>query len=299
MANASPDYDDSLPSDSEAPAASSPIPTGPAPTGPIPIGPASSGPKPEIRPEAGTGGDTWFGFERVTTRRKTELVRGVFDSVAGKYDLMNDLMSGGIHRLWKSAMIDWLAPRPGQRFIDVGGGTGDIACRILDRASGSHVTVCDLTPAMLEAGRDRALDQGRLEGLSWVSGNAEHLPVPDMTFDAYTIAFCLRNVGDRLQGLRDAYRVLKPGGRFLCLEFSHVALPPLAKLYDLYSFKLLPWLGARVAGDRDSYQYLVDSIRSFPTQDALAGEMTEVGFRQVKYRNLSGGIAALHSGWRV
>ena len=169
----------------------------------------------------------------------------------------------------------------------------------LDRAPGNHVTVCDLTPAMLAVGRDRAIDQGRLSGLSWVSGNAEHLPVPDMAFDAYTIAFCLRNVGDRVQGLRDAYRALKPGGRFLCLEFSHVALPPLAKLYDVYSFKLLPWLGARIAGDRDSYQYLVESIRRFPTQDTLAGEMAEVGFRQVKYRNLSGGIAALHSGWRV
>jgi demethylmenaquinone methyltransferase/2-methoxy-6-polyprenyl-1,4-benzoquinol methylase len=244
-------------------------------------------------------GETWFGFERVTTRRKTELVRGVFDSVASKYDLMNDLMSGGVHRLWKSSMIDWLAPRAGQQFIDVGGGTGDVACRILDRAPGAHVTVCDLTPAMLEVGRDRAIDQGRLSGLSWVSGNAEHLPAPDMHFDAYTIAFCLRNVGDLQQGLRDAYRVLKPGGRFLCLEFSHVAVPALAKLYDLYSFKLLPWLGARIAGDRDSYQYLVESIRRFPTQDNLAGAMAAAGFQQVKYRNLSGGIAALHSGWRV
>jgi demethylmenaquinone methyltransferase/2-methoxy-6-polyprenyl-1,4-benzoquinol methylase len=254
----------------------------------------------DSQPGAAAGpGETWFGFERVTTRRKTELVRGVFDSVAGKYDLMNDLMSGGIHRLWKAAMIDWLAPRPGQQFVDVGGGTGDIACRILDRAPGAHVTVCDLTPAMLEVGRDRAIDQGRLSGLSWVSGNAEHLPMPDMRFDAYTIAFCLRNVGDLQQGLRDAYRVLKPGGRFLCLEFSHVAVPALAKLYDLYSFKLLPWLGGRIAGDRDSYQYLVESIRRFPTQDNLAGAMTAAGFQQVKYRNLSGGIAALHSGWRV
>lgn len=243
--------------------------------------------------------ETWFGFERVSTTRKTELVRGVFDSVAGKYDLMNDLMSGGIHRLWKSSMLDWLAPRPGQRFIDVGGGTGDIAFRILDRAPGAHVTVCDLTPAMLMVGRDRAIDQGRLEGLSWVSGNAENLPAPDMQFDAYTIAFCLRNVGDLEQGLRDAYRVLRPGGRFLCLEFSHVALPALAKLYDLYSFKVLPWLGSKVAGDRHSYQYLVESIRRFPTQDALAGAMTAAGFQQVKYRNLTGGIAALHSGWRI
>jgi len=281
MAAASPDFDDSRPSDSESSGA----------TGPY-------GDRGTDAKDARSG-EAWFGFEKVSSQRKTELVRGVFDSVAGKYDLMNDLMSGGIHRLWKAAMIDWLAPRPGQQFIDVGGGTGDVACRILDRAPGSHVTVCDLTPAMLAVGRDRAIDQGRLSGLSWVSGNAEHLPVPDMAFDAYTIAFCLRNVGDRVQGLRDAYRALKPGGRFLCLEFSHVALPPLAKLYDVYSFKLLPWLGARIAGDRDAYQYLVESIRRFPTQDVLAGDMTEVGFRQVKYRNLSGGIAALHSGWRV
>jgi demethylmenaquinone methyltransferase/2-methoxy-6-polyprenyl-1,4-benzoquinol methylase len=280
MAAASPDFDDSRPSDSESP-------------------PTTPGGDMKAIPGKENPAETWFGFERVSTRRKTELVRGVFDSVAGKYDLMNDLMSGGIHRLWKASMIDWLAPRPGQRFIDVGGGTGDVACRILDRAPGSHVTVCDLTPAMLAVGRDRAIDEGRLSGLSWVSGDAEHLPVPDMAFDAYTIAFCLRNVGDRVQGLRDAYRALKPGGRFLCLEFSHVALPPLAKLYDLYSFKLLPWLGARIAGDRDSYQYLVESIRRFPTQETLLSEMAEVGFRQVTYRNLSGGIAALHSGWRV
>jgi len=265
-----------------------------------PLDPSDMDPDSPDMPSAGApSGDTWFGFERVSTARKTQLVRGVFDSVAGKYDLMNDLMSGGVHRLWKAAMIDWLAPRQGQQIIDVGGGTGDIAFRILDRAAGAHVTVCDLTPAMLAVGRDRAIDQNRLTGLSWVSGNAEALPAPDMRFDAYTIAFCLRNVADLEQGLREAYRVLKPGGRFLCLEFSHVALPALAKLYDLYSFKLLPWLGDKVAGDRHSYQYLVESIRRFPTQETLAGAMTAAGFQQVKYRNLTGGIAALHSGWRI
>ena len=247
--------------------------------------------------------ETWFGFRRVEAAEKTELVRQVFSSVAGRYDLMNDLMSGGIHRLWKGAMIDWLNPRAGQRFLDVGGGTGDIAFRIHERAPEADITVCDLTPEMLSVGRDRAIDRGILGsgpgGIAWVSGNAETLPVGEMHFDAYTIAFCLRNVGDQAKALREAYRSLRPGGRFLCLEFSHVAVPALAKLYDTYSFKVLPWLGQHVAQDRDSYQYLVESIRRFPTQDHLAGMIAEAGFQQVSYRNLSAGIAAVHSGWRV
>jgi len=247
--------------------------------------------------------ESWFGNRRVDAAEKTALVREVFSSVAGRYDLMNDLMSGGIHRLWKSTMLDWLNPRPGQRFLDVAGGTGDIAFRILERAAGAHVTVCDLTPAMLAVGRDRAIDRGILPGasggLDWVSGNAEALPVTEMGFDAYTIAFGLRNVGDQQKALREAYRALRPGGRFLCLEFSHVAVPALAKLYDLYSFKVLPWLGQQVAQDRDSYQYLVESIRRFPTQDHLTGMIAEAGFQNVSYRNLSAGIAALHSGWRI
>jgi demethylmenaquinone methyltransferase / 2-methoxy-6-polyprenyl-1,4-benzoquinol methylase len=242
---------------------------------------------------------SWFGFRRVDAAEKTELVRQVFSSVAGRYDLMNDLMSGGIHRLWKGAMIDWLNPRNGQRFLDVAGGTGDIAFRILERAPEASATICDLTPEMLKVGRDRAIDRGILNGIDWVSGNAEALPVAEMHFDAYTIAFGLRNVGDQAKALREAYRALRPGGRFLCLEFSHVAVPALAKLYDLYSFKVLPWLGQQVAKDRDSYQYLVESIRRFPTQDRLAGMITEAGFQQVSYRNLSAGIAALHSGWRI
>jgi demethylmenaquinone methyltransferase/2-methoxy-6-polyprenyl-1,4-benzoquinol methylase len=216
---------------------------------------------------------------------------------------MNDLMSGGIHRLWKGAMIDWLDPRGGQRFLDVAGGTGDIALRILERAPSAAVTICDLTTEMLSAGRDRAIDRGILGrgpgGIDWVTGNAEALPVREMHFDAYTISFGLRNVGDQMKALHEAYRALRPGGRFLCLEFSHVAVPALAKLYDLYSFRVLPWLGQHVANDRDSYQYLVESIRRFPSQDRLAGMMTEAGFRQVTYRNLSAGIAALHSGWRI
>jgi demethylmenaquinone methyltransferase/2-methoxy-6-polyprenyl-1,4-benzoquinol methylase len=243
--------------------------------------------------------ETWFGYRKVDAAQKTELVRAVFSSVASRYDLMNDLMSGGIHRLWKSAMIDWLNPRNGQRFLDVAGGTGDVTFRIRDRAPEAEVTVCDLTPEMLEVGRDRAIDRGILAGIEWVAGNAESLPVDEMKFDAYTIAFGLRNVGDQMQALREAYRALRPGGRFLCLEFSHVAVPALAKLYDLYSFKVLPWLGQQVAKDRDSYQYLVESIRRFPSQDRLAGMITEAGFQRVSYRNLSAGIAALHSGWRI
>jgi demethylmenaquinone methyltransferase/2-methoxy-6-polyprenyl-1,4-benzoquinol methylase len=212
---------------------------------------------------------------------------------------MNDLMSAGIHRLWKAAMLDWLNPRPGWTCLDVAGGTGDIAFRIHERQPTARVTVCDLTPAMLEVGRDRAIDRGLLDGIDWVSGNAEDLPFGDMHFDSYTIAFGLRNVGRQQRALEEAYRVLRPGGRFLCLEFSHVAAPALARLYDHYSFKVLPWLGQTVAGDRDSYQYLVESIRKFPTRDKLAGMMSAAGFRQVAFRSFTGGIAALHSGWRV
>lgn len=247
-----------------------------------------------------TGESADFGFRRVDATDKPGLVRGVFDSVAQRYDLMNDLMSGGIHRLWKTAMIDWLAPRPGWRVLDVAGGTGDVACAILDRTEGSaHVTVCDLTPAMVEVGRDRALDRGRIAGLAWVSGDAERLPIADGSIDAYTIAFGLRNVTHVNSALAEARRVLKPGGRFLCLEFSRVVLPMLDRLYDLYSFKVLPALGAAVTGDRAAYEYLVESIRRFPAQDELAALMTAAGLDQVKYRNLTGGIAALHSGWRL
>ena len=242
---------------------------------------------------------TWFGNRRVEMGAKTMLVGELFRSVAGKYDLMNDLMSVGVHRLWKSTMVDWLDPRPGWRLIDVGGGTGDIALRILDREPSVKVTVCDLTPAMLDIGRGRAIDRGRLSGIVWVAGNAEALPAPDMSFDAITIGFCLRNVADQQKALGEAYRVLRPGGRFLCLEFSKVVMPALSRLYDLYSFNLLPWLGERVAEDRESYQYLVDSIRRFPDQKTLAGMMTSAGLQRVTWRNLSGGIAALHSGWRI
>jgi demethylmenaquinone methyltransferase / 2-methoxy-6-polyprenyl-1,4-benzoquinol methylase len=246
------------------------------------------------------GEETWFGFRRVETSEKPHLVREVFERVAGRYDLMNDLMSGGIHRLWKSAMIDWLAPRPGQLLLDVAGGTGDIAQRFLARAGASgRVVVCDLTPAMLAVGRDRAIDRGVVTGIDWIAGDAQALPLADRSVDAYTIAFGLRNVADIDKALVEARRVLKPGGRFLCLEFSQVVLPQLKQLYDLYSFQVLPWMGRIVAGDRDAYVYLVESIRRFPPQDELAQRMTAAGLERASYRNLSGGIAALHSAWRI
>ena len=244
--------------------------------------------------------ETDFGFRRVAAGDKARLVRRVFDAVAGRYDLMNDLMSGGVHRLWKSYLIDRLGPRPGQTLLDVAGGTGDIALRFLERAgASSRAVVCDINEAMLRRGRDRAIDRGRVAGIEWIAGDAERLPVASMSVDACTVAFGLRNVTQLPVALAEARRVLKPGGRFLCLEFSRVALPPLARAYDLYSFAVLPRLGAAVTGDRDAYQYLVESIRRFPAQDALARALSEAGFDRVGYRNLTGGIAALHSGWRL
>ena len=241
---------------------------------------------------------THFGFRTVREQEKASLVRAVFDDVAPRYDLMNDLMSAGIHRLWKAAMLDWLRPRPGMSLLDVGGGTGDIAFRFA-RRGGGPVVVCDINREMLAVGRDRAIDRNLGADIQWVCGDAESLPIPDRAVEAYTIAFCLRNVTHIDQALADARRVLKPGGRFLCLEFSHVVLPLLDRVYDAYSFHLLPWLGQMVAGNREAYQYLVESIRKFPPQAELAERMRAAGLAQVSYRNLSGGIAALHSGWRL
>jgi len=249
---------------------------------------------------------THFGYKTIATEQKAVRVRAVFDAVAPRYDLMNDLMSVGIHRLWKAAMLDWLAPRQGWHVLDVAGGTGDIAFRILDRlaihnggSAEGRVTVCDINESMVDQGRDRALDFGHLNGLDWVTGNAEVLPFPDMYFDAYTIAFGLRNVTSIETALKEALRVLKPGGRFLCLEFSTVKVAGLNAFYDRYSFSVLPRLGQIVAGDGNAYRYLAESIRRFPAQDSLETMMETAGFDQVKHRNLSGGIAALHSGWRL
>lgn len=246
-----------------------------------------------------TSGEADFGYRRVKAEEKARLVRQVFDSVADRYDVMNDLMSGGVHRLWKGELIDRLAPRPGQRLLDVAGGTGDIAQRILDRAEDAEIIVCDVSESMLRRGRDRAIDAGRLAGIRWVCGDAERLPVESASVDGYTIAFGLRNVTHIDAVLAEARRVLKPGGRFLCLEFSQVDAPLLRRAYDLYSFAVLPLLGQVVAGDREAYQYLVESIRRFPPQRELARMMEASGLEQVSFKNLTGGIAALHSAWRL
>ncbi len=242
----------------------------------------------------------WFGDRAVDPDEKTGLVHGVFSNVASRYDLMNDLMSGGIHRLWKSRLIAMIRPRPGEHLLDVAGGTGDISMRFLDAAGeGAGATICDLTESMVRVGRDRAIDRGRVIGLDFVVGNAESLPIADASVDVYTIAFGLRNVTRIDPALAEARRVLKPGGRFFCLEFSQVVLPAFRRVYDAYSHAAIPRLGALVAGDRDSYQYLVESIRRFPDQPALAERLTEAGLSHARWHNLSGGIAAIHSGWRT
>ncbi len=249
-------------------------------------------------PAAAAEKTTHFGFETVPEKEKGARVRGVFDSVASRYDLMNDLMSLGVHRLWKAAFIDRLNPRPKMRLLDVGGGTGDIAFKFLERGGG-HVTVCDVNNAMLEVGRDRAIDRGILKGVQWLTGDAENLPVQDSSFDSYTIAFCIRNVTHIDRALKEARRALKPGGHFLCLEFSHLLEPILRGLYDAYSFKALPALGEFIAGDREAYQYLAESIRRFPGQEAFSSMIAEAGLERVRHQNLSGGIAAIHSAWRL
>ena len=251
------------------------------------------------------GPEVPFGFRDVPAGDKPGLVRGVFDSVATRYDLMNDLMSGGIHRLWKRAMIDALKPRKGWTLVDLAGGTGDIAFAFLERVEGPNgevdgrAVICDLTPGMLEVGRDRALDRGILEGIEWIAGNAEKIPLDEGCADAVTMAFGLRNVADIDAVLGEAHRILKPGGRFMCLEFSRCNLPGLDRLYELYSFHVLPHLGRVVTGDEAAYRYLVESIRRFPPQEALAKRFEQAGFARVDWRNLSAGIAALHWGWRV
>ena len=241
---------------------------------------------------------THFGFKRVDEHAKAGMVREVFSSVAGRYDVMNDLMSAGMHRLWKNTFVQKINVSSNAAILDLAGGTGDIAVR-LKHKTGAQVTVCDINEAMLSVGRDRQFDKGESNGLRWVCGNAEHLPVPDNSLDVITIAFGLRNVTDIPQALRDAYRALKPGGQFLCLEFSQVVIPTLAKIYDKYSFTLIPKIGELVTKDRDSYQYLVESIRMFPKQEELKRMMEAAGFARVAYDNLSMGIVAIHRGWKI
>jgi demethylmenaquinone methyltransferase/2-methoxy-6-polyprenyl-1,4-benzoquinol methylase len=254
-------------------------------------------------PESASTGPTRqasFGYREVPAAEKAGMVRRVFESVAPRYDLMNDLMSGGVHRLWKDTLVDVVNPRPGERFLDVAGGTGDVAFRILKRqGKRPDVTVCDINPAMLEVGRDRAIDRGLVRGLAWTTGDAEDLPFPDRSFDGYTIAFGLRNVTDIDKALAEAHRVLRPGGRFHCLEFSRVRSATIARLYDSYSERALPLIGRLVAGDAESYRYLHESIRRFPPQKELATRMTAAGFANVAWRDMTLGVVALHSGWRI
>ena len=241
-----------------------------------------------------------FGYGRVEAEEKSHLVRDLFDRVAGRYDLMNDLMSAGTHRLWKRQMIDWLAPKPGACHLDVAGGTGDIAFRVNTRLAGEgRVIVCDLSENMVLQGRARGWDRGILSGVEWLVGNGEALPLAARSVDSYTIAFGIRNVTHIEKVLTEAARVLKPGGRFMCLEFSPEQAPGISRLYEIYSFFVIPWLGGMVAEDRDSYRYLVESIRRFPAPENFANMIRAAGFGGVKWRPLSAGIAALHSAWRI
>jgi ubiquinone/menaquinone biosynthesis methyltransferase len=241
---------------------------------------------------------TDFGFTDVPRGAKKSMVRAVFDSVAPRYDLMNDLMSLGVHRAWKQVFATVLDPRPGARLLDLAGGTGDISFGWLARGGGSAI-LSDINPAMLSVGRDRAIGRGIVGGLEFLVADAEALPIPDRCVDVVSMAFGLRNCTDKDAVLREAFRVLRPGGRFCCLEFSRVEVAALAPLYDAWSFKVLPRLGALVAGDEASYRYLAESIRMFPDQQRLAEMFRAAGFARVSLRNLSGGIAAIHQGWRL
>ncbi len=276
--------------------------------------------KTKINKDAAEATQDSFGFKKAAPEQRTKLVREVFESVAPKYDVMNDIMSLGIHRVWKADFVREVAPKASEVILDLAGGTGDIAflmektrgrftmdtrrnlssCSPSARHGDGHdrneITICDINPAMLKVGQQRAMDKGFHGRFNWVEGNAEELPFHDNSFDVVTIAFGLRNVTRLSKALTDILRVLKPGGRFYCLEFSHIPVSLLQKLYDGYSFKFLPWAGEKVAGDRAAYQYLAESIRAFPDQQALVKLMQQAGFNNVRTRNLSLGIAATHSG---
>ena len=243
---------------------------------------------------------TDFGFNRVKETEKSGLVENVFTSVSSRYDLMNDIMSIGIHRVWKERMLDWLAPKPGQDLIDVAGGTGDIAFEFIKRAKGSaNATIVDLTESMIVEGKKRAKIFRNGSMIKWVCGDAMFLPFAEDSFDVYTISFGIRNVTNIQKALEEAYRTLRPGGRLMILEFSKVNNEILAWFYDKYSFNFIPFLGEIVTGDRKSYQYLVESIRKFPDQEDFSEMIKKTGFNQVRYRNLSFGVAALYSAWKI
>ena len=239
-----------------------------------------------------------FGFRSVPRAEKAGMVRAVFESVAPKYDLMNDLMSLGVHRIWKRIFASDLQPRPHHRLLDLAGGTGDITFGWLTRGGGPAI-LSDINPAMLSVGRDRALNKGLVGEIICLVADAERLPLPDRSVDRVSMAFGLRNCTDKDAVLSEARRVLKPGGRFLCLEFSKVTVAALVPVYDAWSFRALPRIGQLVAQDGDSYQYLAESIRTFPDKERLAAMMRSAGFSRVSVRNLSGGIAAIHAGWRL
>ncbi|XP_021275861.1 2-methoxy-6-polyprenyl-1,4-benzoquinol methylase, mitochondrial [Herrania umbratica] len=261
---------------------------------------------------------TSFGFKEVREEEKSQMVGKVFSNVASNYDIMNDLMSAGLHRLWKDRLVSKLSPFPGMKHLDVAGGTGDVAFRILESISSirrralqdplndglqeeTQIYVCDINPNMLNVGKKRAVERGLREdkSLTWAQGDAEALSFGDNSMDGYTIAFGIRNVTHIEKVLDEAYRVLKRGGRFLCLELSHVEVPVFKELYDFYSFSVIPQLGELVAGDRESYQYLVESIRRFPPQEKFASMIAEAGFQKVEYENLVGGVVAIHSGLKI
>ena len=242
---------------------------------------------------------TDFGFSRVKSKDKSNLVKKIFENVSDRYDLMNDFMSLGIHRVWKESMLDWLAPRRGQSLIDVAGGTGDIAFNFIKRAkTGANATILDLTESMMIEGKKKTIDLPEESQINWVCGDAMRMPFSNCTFDVYTISFGIRNVTNISKTLAEAYRVLKPGGRLMILEFSSVNNDLISWIYDKYSFNIIPKLGEFVSNDRESYQYLVESIRKFPNQEKFSEMIINEGFRKVKYRDLTFGIAALHSAWK-
>nr|CRH07351.1 Ubiquinone/menaquinone biosynthesis methyltransferase ubiE [Candidatus Magnetococcus massalia] len=243
---------------------------------------------------------THFGFKDIPTGEKVHKVREVFDSVASSYDLMNDLMSAGVHRLWKRQAITKLKMQPGYHALDLAGGTGDLALLMMKAMNrDGRVTICDINYAMMDNGRQRLTNEGWLDGMEWVQGDAQELAYPTHTFDVVTMGFGIRNVTNIPQALSEIHRVLKPGGKIMVLEFSQVAIPALRPFYDLYSFRILPEIGQIVAKDRDSYQYLVESIRKFPDQEKFKAMIEEAGFFKTRYENLSGGIAAIHLGHKV